>query len=77
LLAYRERLTMPKMVFSAGGDEFFQPDNSHYYFSEMLEPKYVNMFPNAGHSFAGHEMQLLFNMKAFYLSVMKVKLFSY
>ena len=63
---------MPKMVFSTGGDEFFLPDDSHYYFSDMKGPKYVNMLPNAEHSCAGHVMQLMFNIEAFYVSVMKV-----
>ena len=63
---------MPKMVFSTGGDEFFLPDDSHYYFSDMKGPKYVNMLPNAEHSCAGHEMQLLLNVQAFYISVFKV-----
>lgn len=63
---------MPKMVFSTGGDEFFLPDDSHYYLSDMKGPTYVNMLPNAEHSCAGHEMQLLFNIQAFYLSVLKV-----
>ncbi|CAK8676928.1 unnamed protein product [Clavelina lepadiformis] len=70
-LSYADRLTMPKMVFSTGGDEFFLPDDSHYYFSAMKGPMYVNMLPNAEHSCAGHEMQLMFNIQAFYMSVMK------
>jgi len=63
---------MPKMVFSTGGDEFFLPDDSHYYFSDMKGPSYVNMLPNAEHSCAGHELQIMFNILSFYLSVMKV-----
>lgn len=64
---------MPKMIFSTGGDEFFLPDDSHYYLNEMEGPTYVNMLPNAEHSCAGHEMQILFNIEAFYKSVIKVK----
>nr|XP_039256779.1 autocrine proliferation repressor protein A-like [Styela clava] len=70
-ISYKDRLTMPKMIFNSGGDEFFLPDDSHYYLTEMEGPTYVNMLPNAEHSCAGHELQLFFNIKAFYVSVMK------
>ena len=63
---------MPKLISSSGGDEWFLPDDSHYYFSSMKGPSYVNMLPNAEHTCVGHEMQLIFNIEAFYLSVMKV-----
>lgn len=70
-ISYKDRLTMPKLIIDSGGDEFFLPDDSHYYLTEMEGPTYVNMLPNAEHSCAGHELQLLFNIKAFYVSVMK------
>ena len=69
---YKDRLTMPKLIVSTGGDEFFLPDDSYYYLSQMEGPTYVNMLPNAEHSCAGHELQLLFTVKAFYLSTFKV-----
>jgi len=70
-ISYKDRLTMPKLVVSTGGDEFFLPDDSYYYLSQMKGPIYVNMLPNAEHSCAGHELQLLFNIQAFYTSVFK------
>ena len=39
--AYRDRLTMPKYVISGSNDEFFLPDNSHYYFDQMKGPIYM------------------------------------
>ena len=63
---------MPKLIVSTGGDEFFLPDDSYYYLRKMEGPTFVNMLPNAEHSMAGHELQLFFNIKAFYLSVFKV-----
>lgn len=34
------------------------------------------MVPNAEHSLAGHEISLLFGIRAFYLSVMNVRLYT-
>lgn len=38
---YRDRLTMPKLIICTGGDEFFQPDDSIFYWSQLKEPKFI------------------------------------
>ena len=46
---YRERMSMPKIVISATGDEFFQPDDSYNWFNEMPGQTYVRLLPNSEH----------------------------
>jgi PhoPQ-activated pathogenicity-related protein len=47
---YRQRLTMPKFILNAAGDQFFLPDNSQFYFDALPGPKYLRYVPNADHS---------------------------
>lgn len=52
---YRDRLTMPKLVINATGDQFFLPDSSQFYFSEVPGPKFLRYVPNADHSLRGSD----------------------
>ena len=47
---YRDRLTMPKFMVNATGDQFFLPDSSQFYFDELKGEKYLRYVPNADHS---------------------------
>jgi len=47
--SYRERLTMPKVMLNASGDQFFLPDSSQFYFDRLSGPKYLRYVPNADH----------------------------
>lgn len=47
--SYRDRLTMPKYIVNAAGDQFFLPDSSRYYFDELPGEKLLRYVPNASH----------------------------
>src|SRR5690348_7428646 len=52
---YRKRLTMPKFLINASGDQFFLPDSCQFYFDELPGVKYVRYVPNADHSLKGSD----------------------
>ena len=52
---YRERMTMPKFIINACGDQFFLPDSSQFYFKDLPGIKYLRYVPNADHSLKGSD----------------------
>ncbi len=64
---YRSRLTMPKYVVNATGDQFFLPDSSQFYWDELPGPKYLRYVPNAEHSLRGTDAP--FTLLSFYNAV--------
>jgi len=56
---YRSRLTMPKYIINAAGDEFFTPTSSHLYLSGLSGANSLRYVPNAGHSLEGAETETL------------------
>ncbi|MCI0704696.1 MAG: PhoPQ-activated pathogenicity-related family protein [Planctomycetia bacterium] len=65
---YRDRLTMPKFVVNAAGDQYFPPDSSKFYFGELVGPKYLRYVPNADHSLRGSDAQE--SILAFYSAIL-------
>ncbi len=53
--SYRHRLTMPKLVLNAAGDQFFLPDSSQFYFDDLQGEKYLRYVPNADHGLKGSD----------------------
>ena len=51
--AYRQRLTMPKFIVNAAGDQFFLPDSSRFYFDDLPGEKLLRYVPNADHGLKG------------------------
>src|SRR6185369_16802807 len=47
---YRARLTLPKFLINASGDQFFLPDSGQFYFKDLPGEKHVRYVPNADHS---------------------------
>ena len=62
--SYRDRLTMPKFMVYAAGDQFFLPDSSRFYFDDLKGEKYLRYVPNADHSLRGSDARE--SMLAFY-----------
>jgi len=48
--SYRKYLTMPKLVITATGDEFFMPDDNWYWFGDIPGETNLLMIENAEHS---------------------------
>ena len=67
--SYRERLTMPKYMVQAAGDEFFLPDSSRFYFDDLRGEKYLRYIPNTNHSLKGTDARE--SMLAFYEAFLK------
>jgi PhoPQ-activated pathogenicity-related protein len=49
---YRARLTMPKLILNASGDQFFLPDSSQFYIRDLPGEARLRYVPNADHSLA-------------------------
>jgi PhoPQ-activated pathogenicity-related protein len=62
--AYRRRLTLPKYVVNATGDQFFLPDSSQFYFGDLPGEKHLRYVPNTDHSLKGSDA--LQSILAFY-----------
>jgi PhoPQ-activated pathogenicity-related protein len=69
--SYRDRLTMPKFIVNACGDQFFCPDSSQFYYDGLLGEKHLRYVPNADHSLNGSDA--LESIVAFYQMVLRGK----
>jgi PhoPQ-activated pathogenicity-related protein len=66
---YRNRLTLPKYLVNASGDQFFLPDSSRFYFDDLKGEKHLRYEPNASHSL--EKSDALDNVQAFYAMIVK------
>jgi PhoPQ-activated pathogenicity-related protein len=67
--SYRERLTMPKLIVNAAGDQFFLPDSSQFYLSGLPGENHLLYEANADHSLK--ETDVDHSIEAFYQSIVE------
>ena len=65
---YRHRLTMPKLVLNATGDQFFLPDSSRFYWDDLPGPKYLRYVPNSDHGLG--DTDAVETLTAFYAMIL-------
>lgn len=53
--AYLHRLTLPKLVLNAAGDQFFLPDSSRFYWDDLVAEKHLRYVANADHGLDGSD----------------------
>ena len=51
----RARMSMPKLMIDAAGDQFFLPDGSQFYWDKVQPEKHIRYVPNARHNLAGSD----------------------
>ena len=61
------RLTMPKYIMNATGDQFFLPDSAQFYFDGLKGEKYLRYVPNTDH---GMNTEAVYNIAAFYGAIL-------
>jgi len=64
---YRARLTLPKFVITAAGDQFFPTDSAQFYYDQLPGMKYLRTVPNADHGMKGTEGWM--SLMAFYYTL--------
>eukprot|EP01138_Halocafeteria_seosinensis_P003622 gb/GECG01003701.1/.p1 GENE.gb/GECG01003701.1/~~gb/GECG01003701.1/.p1 ORF type:complete len:514 (+),score=57.00 gb/GECG01003701.1/:1-1542(+) len=65
-LQYKENLTMSKLVIDSTGDEFFMPDDDHYWWGDLPGESLRMMVQNAEHSMATGVLELITGVEAWY-----------
>lgn len=66
-LSFNERLTMPKLIISAAGDQFFLPDDANFFYDRLTGPKFLQIWENDEHGLDYHRDQRDHNLQAFFL----------
>ena len=64
--SYIDRLTMPKLVVTSCGDQFFLPDSWRFYFDDLKGPKYLRSIPNTDH---GLNLGAVESIMSFFMAV--------
>jgi PhoPQ-activated pathogenicity-related protein len=67
--SYRDRLSMPKLIVNAAGDQFFLPDSSQFYFDQLPGENHLLYEANTDHSLHGADSDE--SIEAFYQSIVE------
>ncbi len=67
---YRDRLTIPKFILTAAGDDFFVHDSIQFYLDDLLGETYLRTVPNTNHYLDGAQDEVLANMVPYYDAVL-------
>ncbi len=68
---FRNRLTLPKLLINASGDQFFLPDSWQFYWSDLVGEKYIRYVPNTDHGL--HDSDALESIAAFHYMIINNK----
>ena len=63
--SYRDKLTMPKLIFNGTNDEYWPVDVIKLYFDELAGENYLHYVPNAGHGL-GDRRQAINALNSFF-----------
>lgn len=66
--AYKDELTLPKLLLNATGDQFFIPDSWQFYWNDLKGEKHLRYVPNSEHSMGGTDV--LETVVAFYQMIL-------
>jgi len=64
--SYRDKLTMPKMIFIGTNDEYWPVDAIKNYLDEIPGENYIHYVPNAGHGLDDGKQEALTALSAFF-----------
>lgn len=56
--SYRDRLTMPKLIFIGCNDPYWPVDAIKHYWDDLKGEKFIHYVPNAGHDLGGGEQAI-------------------
>lgn len=70
--SYREKLTVPKLIFIGTNDEYWTVDAIKWYINDLPGQTMIHYVPNAGHNLAGGA-QALQTLSAFYGKMLQEK----
>ncbi|OHB50001.1 MAG: hypothetical protein A2Y10_13785 [Planctomycetes bacterium GWF2_41_51] len=68
--AYSDRLTMPKFIINASGDDFFVSDGIQFYLNQLEGETYLRHVPNTDHYLSGATTSVLNSIVPFYYTVL-------